>query len=321
VGFCGVLLRARLTWVVLLAPLLGCELVSGHDVRTRAIEAAGGGGAGGAGGAGGVGGVGGVGGRPAGGGGSAPCVACDGFECVDGVCQVPLPETGIVFRLRADVGVEVDDGGGVLRWTSAVGPIAAVQDFDGDRPALVAWGPGDDRSSLRFDGFGDHLALPAGFQHFEGGLSAFVVARPAPSEHGRFLDLGNGNGDDSIVFGRWSTTDELRYETHDAAGSLAAYKGTGAFETDALTLFEVVHETNGDAVLLRNGAALPISEAVPGGIPLVMRSQCWIGRSNFTSPGYLIGDVMEMVLYDRALSPAERVEVEGALQTFYGIVP
>jgi hypothetical protein len=291
--------------VVSTIALCGCELVSGIDDRGRAAGPGAGGGGGGGGGDGG-----------------SACPPCGTFECVDGVCDVPLPTDGLVLRLRADVGVVVDENGRVREWHGVGSGLVATQSVASNRPELTNWGQLDEHRGVAFDALAEsYLVLPPAFDSFPDGLSAFVVALATGSDHGRFLDLGNAMGDSSIVFGRWSTTDELRYETHDTS-ILAAYRGQAAFGLDDVQLFEVVHSTDtGEAVLLRNGHPLDLVEAVPGGIPSTPRLQCRIGRSNFTSPGYLTGMLVEVVLYARALSVQERGALESNLMAFYGIVP
>jgi hypothetical protein len=225
------------------------------------------------------------------------------------------PPAGLQIWLRADSGVK-QNGATVSLWTdlSPAGN-SAVQEKPAAQPTFVA-NAAAGRPALRFDGIDDALVLPEGFADFRQGLTAFVVARPAAGRAwARFIDLDVGPACDNIVFGQKDGADKLGFWVYSNSQTKGKVEAPGAVIAGELQSFCALLAPAGRVTLYRNGAAVATGDtSVPRSVP---RKPNGIAKSNSSGDPFFKGDLFELLLYNRALTEAERVYIDAYLGAKY----
>lgn len=223
----------------------------------------------------------------------------------------------LLLWYRGDAGVSVEEGA-VASWDSQAGQKApASQDYYGSQPAwLSPWFNG--QSALSFDGVDDSLNLPGAFYDFTSGLTIFVAVEPgAVGANQRFVEWGRVGGSDIITLGRAGLSNGLLFEVFDGPTGGGAITAPQALASGTPSIFTARLETTGLATLYKNGATLTsaLSNAKPAAL---FRDSNFIARSNqFAS--LFQGAVAEILLFNRALPPLEREQVEAYLRQRYAI--
>jgi hypothetical protein len=197
--------------------------------------------------------------------------------------------------------------GSVSRWTDQSGNGRdATQTAASERPKRVS--ASGSRSMIEFDGMDDALSLADGFEDFGAGLSFFAVVEvlgmPLCSS---LVQLSNGQEIDDIDFA--ITGDSLAYEV------AALYTvGPKAYELTQRIIAGVIHRTASDGVAeLRVDGEFLQAQSIDA--PIVkIRYDNFIGRSLYRDCSPLHARIGELLLYERALSDSERVDVEGYLR-------
>jgi len=227
----------------------------------------------------------------------------------------------------------------VTRWTdrSGRGNHALAPDSEvGTSPELVAGTLGSGHNVLRFDGIGDHLDIAANPAAFDGRAKTTVVLfRPSSVAAGRLVTLGYGAikpADPSAL---------PVYRTHNlflstvGGGSLralnrAADEATVIASTDANsvptgTYLVAVNRcaTDGATLAVIRNAAGTRSTASASGADADPRDHR-LGRigadAAYRSPApenFFQGDIAAVLIYNRALSDAELIQVEAFLFEHY----
>jgi hypothetical protein len=218
-----------------------------------------------------------------------------------------VPEEGLELWLRADRGV-VEVGEYVSTWKdSSAKQRDATQTATNYRPRLVKDAMSG-RSGVVFDGKDDYLRLPAFDASFEAGVSMFAVAlQESAAECDAIFEASNGSEIDDLHLGDWK--DAPIYEVGEPY----------LHPQDAMTsygmpeLLAVVHHDTGAAQLRRNSTGLVEGMlAVP---PMATRAESFIGRSLYQQCGTWHGGIAELLVYSRAVSDEELVQIETYLQT------
>lgn len=209
------------------------------------------------------------------------------------------PALGLALWLRADVGVTAT-GGAVSAWDD-MSPSGAdgLQPF-GDRQPLLTQLP-----AVRFDGVDDGLTLPAGFGRFDEGLTFVAVVRAGNGRFGAPLfGARTAAGTAEVAI---QAADGLRY----VVGKQTLTAPT-ALLPGRLEVVTVVHDAAG-AVVRVGGAPVAAGELA---LPVTaLREQVGVGRLGAAAFG---GDVLEVMLWTRAL-PADQLDVvEAALADAWG---
>jgi hypothetical protein len=226
------------------------------------------------------------------------------------------PTAGLQMWLRADQGVKTN-GQTVSAWLdqSPTGN-SAVQDKPAAQPTLVANALAG-RPSIRFDGSDDFFSLPDGFNDFRAGLTAFVVVRPAPGgAWSRFIDLDVGPACENIVFGRKDAADKLGFWVYTNSSTKGKVEAPGAVVANEVQSFCALLAPGGKVTLYKNGASVATGDtSMPKSTP---RKPNTLAKSNSGGGDPLFkGELFEILLYNRALSEAERSYVESYLNAKY----
>lgn len=167
---------------------------------------------------------------------------------------------------------------------------------------------------LFFDGNDDALRLPTGFDTWSGVSFYAVVEAFHNVGCAGILSFSNGDDDDDIEFGR-HTLNLLYYEV---LGEFVE-GATDAFEVDRRFLISVVQASSG-------AAELRLDRTLTGSGTILLpaagaRSQNYLGRNTYDEcPTSFHGHIGEVLLYPRALTPTEQVQVETYLAERWDLV-
>ena len=105
-------------------------------------------------------------------------------------------------------------------WRSEGNAIDARGNYHGTLQNGTVFTAGMTGEAFSFDGTDDYVDLPDGFANFTNGLTVGLWARPTSSGMwARFIDLGNGQANNNIMFVRRSTSSDLAFEVYDGAGN------------------------------------------------------------------------------------------------------
>lgn len=211
------------------------------------------------------------------------------------------PPAGLLAWFKADA-----YKGGVWTDHSGLGH-HATQPAAGSRPQDV-------EGALRFDGADDFLELPSQISEFRAGLSVWVVANvaagPATS---RFIDLGAGPSCDNVVFGR--KEGNLAFWAYANGQTRGKIELPGAVSVDKLAVYGAVAQPGGRVVLYRNG--VPLGAGTTSPLPGEARKPNFVGKSNYAGEPTFRGEISEILLYQRAVTDAERQHIEAYLGSKY----
>jgi len=206
--------------------------------------------------------------------------------------------------LQAGAGITADAEGRVQRWSDLSGRgHHAAQEDAAKRPALSARQPGEP-PALRFDGTDDFLQMPPGFRDFSKGVTVAVWACPTSTgSWARFLDLGNGDADDNVVFSRNATSADLCFQVY-VGKQMGQTNAKGAIEQDRWQHFAATQDARGSVAFYKDGkqvatAKLPVRKGA------VVRKLNYVARSNWGQDAWYKGFMDEIRVYRRALSAEE----------------
>ncbi len=164
--------------------------------------------------------------------------------------------------------------------------------------------------ALSFDGTDDYLDLPNGFRSFSGGMTVAVWARPtASSNWARFIDFGNGDANNNILFARGGTTNSLVFEVYDGNTTGGKVYGTGAITNNEWHHYVAAMTSTGQVVIYKDGVRVGLGNtSVPND---VLRTSNFIGESNWAGDAFYTGQMDDLRIYNRALTDAEIGQLAG----------
>jgi len=189
---------------------------------------------------------------------------------------------------------KLDEGSGVVAEDSS------ISDYNGVISG-AAW-INDDfyrGTVLSFDGDNDYIFVPEGFSDFDG-LTISVWAHPTSvKRYARFIDFGKGEGDNNILFGRSSTSNNLFFEIWNGTTRLAYVTANDAIQLNEWQHFAATVDVCGYSVLYKNGS--PIQTGTTSPPWNVTRDWNFIARSNWTTHDYYQGRLDDIRIYDKTL--------------------
>lgn len=164
---------------------------------------------------------------------------------------------------------------------------------------------GQPNTAMNFSGYNSYIQVPSGFSEFPGGMTVTVWARPTSAPYyARIFDFGNGQALGNIVWSRMDTSNDIYLSFTSTNGSSSAnLNAPGVFLLNQWRFYAVTVTPGGAAVSYVNG-----SSVTSGTLPLpdkVLRTQNFIGKSNWTGDPYYAGAMDDLRIYGRALSASE----------------
>jgi len=234
--------------------------------------------------------------------------------------------------LRADSGID-NPGGAVSVWQDRSNHgNDATQSVSTDRPTHATDSFGG-RDVVNFDGNADHLDFGTGFDSvFDGSFTMFVLLAPDdgdPNRDNTIFGLVSEDGNDRMVLGLDGNDDSLNhlYKTDgDSANNLIDPLPWPDGEQSKFTLISYVNNAGGMHYAYVDGN--PVPAAIVDGSGVINAnfasgvSTAFLGSANDGSGGHFPGSdrtwdggIAEFILYDGALSTADREAVEDYLLT------
>jgi len=230
---------------------------------------------------------------------------------LEGFTLKDIPAQGLALWLRADSGVTTT-GGAVSAWADQSGNRReAVQETAAKRPVLIPDAVRH-RPALRFDGVDDVLAATLPVEGL-GGLTIAIVAANAKDYAG-----GATHGENAAIF--WPETADWGWVYLSPFQSNVKFRfGTTqpnnlpfhirAASTSAFTLSVAVKDGPVDSLYVQG----TLAERYAGKAPAIKGTQPLLHLGAGARDTGFPGDIAEVLIYNRALSNAERQRLERAL--------
>ena len=231
------------------------------------------------------------------------------FDFSDLLSDAALLRLSPILWLRAeDLTATLGDGDAVTTWTDKMGSYNATQSTADNKPTLQT-SEINGKAVVRFDGSNDHLDATRPIS----GTSSFTVFTVRKN-------VGGSGGKTTFSWGSDSTTGG--YDHHYGSSKWGASWGSSnsivyPTQTEDTTNFYIINSMYNGSYhsIWKNG---------------VLGSTASKSNSNFTSGTMVIGDwingnnawsgdMAEIIIFNRALSDAERNQVEKSLSAYYGI--
>lgn len=168
-------------------------------------------------------------------------------------------------------------------------------------PTLTSDNSGNPNSAYYFDGINNYIDI--GDWENGGKMSFTFWARwDEFNNYSRIIDLGNGSSSNNIIISNYQTNNGLFFSIYTSGE-------TKLINTNTITLnqwdfYTATVDENGIMTLYKNGAQ--IAQKTDGVTPTtILRTQQFIGKSNFTADGYFKGAIDEVKIYNKALTNTE----------------
>jgi hypothetical protein len=219
----------------------------------------------------------------------------------------PVSQDGLDLWFDANLGVK-EANGVVVSWQDRSGHRRdALQTSTLFRPKLAKSALGG-KAGIVFDGVDDYLRIATVPGDFSLGVSIFVVMQQevdvAPCTG--FFEASNGSEIDDVHVGTWQNA--LLYEVAD--------KWVNPTEHPLLLaqpqLVAVVQQTTEAVQLRRNSNALVDSDVA---LPATIAREAFIGHTAYEGCQPFTGAIGEILLYGRAVSDSELIDIESYLNT------
>ncbi len=225
-----------------------------------------------------------------------------------------FPAAGVTLWLKADAGVATDGSNGVSVWAdqSVTGKDLA-QSVESSRPSLQG-NAVNGKPAIRFDGSNDHILTSSGNGWGTSGFSVMFLMKPSTTaNHNQQLGATGIWGQfffhTSLEGGVYVGTDQaMRMVPGTGAGQIP----DGTVRANSWQAYLFVFD-NGVGKFYKDGALVSSKTmAIPAN---------WSGFTlGVPSQHTIHGDVAEVMVYDRALSDAESVQLGVYLSLKYGIL-
>ncbi len=172
----------------------------------------------------------------------------------------------------------------------------------------IDWRPDQGKvgGALMLDGTPtSYVDLPNAVGSGPGGKTLALWAYPTASKRwARFIEFGNGENQDNILFSRFVFSDDLLLSTYrESAGGGRVY-ARGAIDPNAWQFLAVTLDDKGNAKIYKNGK--PVAEGFSGVVVRdVVRTENYIGRSNWSVDDNYQGLIDDVWIINTVLSDQE----------------
>jgi hypothetical protein len=225
----------------------------------------------------------------------------------------PISTTNLMLWLRADVGVTKNGSNRVSSWADQSGK-SMTATGQGTTDPLWVNNALNSYPAMQFDGVSNYFSLPSGFANFTAGTTIFVVAtQTVTTNNAHFVDFSAGFAVDVMSLLMSTTSNDLAYWEYN--GSWSGLTDSNALTLGTPYLTEFVEASSGSATLYVNATAQTTATIV---IPTnVTRTGNFIAKSDSTADALFEGNIEEVIVYNTALSTANRQAVESYLRAKY----
>jgi hypothetical protein len=160
---------------------------------------------------------------------------------------------------------------------------------------------GNPDSAYLFDGVNDYIDIG---DWTNGGAMSFTFwARwDAFNSYSRIVDLGNGSSSNNIIVGNYQTQNSLFFSAYNGATETKMW--TPTITLGQWDFYTTTVDANGIMTIYKNG--IQIDQRTDGFTPnYLLRTEQFIGKSNFIADKYFKGAIDDIRIYSIALSPSE----------------
>lgn len=229
---------------------------------------------------------------------------------------------GLVFWVKADAGVTTNTSGNVTEWADQSGHGNLATNITGSAPLYVASEPGlNNRPTLRFNGSSQKMVvanriLTNGIE----GCTIIAMAKADRNDNVSIVGIRTGGGNPFVQLDQ-NSAGQLRFIVRNSAGATAQalssqvhtniygmyagrlFKGTDTVWTNRVYFSKTTSEATGSANF---GTSTDLTSGTQ-----------YIG--GLGTPSSWLGDIAEIIVYERALSEAELGQVEEYLASRYKV--
>nr|WP_246506578.1 Ig-like domain-containing protein [Kistimonas asteriae] len=209
------------------------------------------------------------------------------------------PELDSVNSVDVNVAYSFSEGSGTS--ASDMGDGDQALTFSGS----ASWGTGHDGtgSALEMDGTSGAGEL-SGLQ--TGGamtVSTWVKFDSFSQNWSRVFDFGDGAGVDNILLGHVTTTNDLGFQVRDGDGTAHTLTVDDFFTAGEWVHVAATVDSSGMMTVYKNGVE---AGTLQGGVPPEkIRANNFIGKSNWSSDGYMDGAVDDFAVFNEALDATQ----------------
>lgn len=227
-----------------------------------------------------------------------------------------LTQSGLNLWLKGDYGIITSTAPAMNAWLDASGNgHTAVTQSAVNQPTLV--NPAvNGLPAVSFNGTNSYMYFAAAFANFTNGATILMAVKPSTLSSGRtFFDFGNGASNNNILLDERNNAGRVQFHSYSGATDSNVQADTG-MSTSAYCILEVVHTGGQFASIYKDGVL--IAQDTIFNIANVLRTGPYLGVQYGGGSGFYAGQIAEMLLYNRALTKAERLAAEGYLFSRYG---
>lgn len=218
----------------------------------------------------------------------------------------PTDIAGLNLWLKADALTGLSDGDGVASWPGSSTGVTATQSNAASKP-LYKTGIFNGNPVLRFDGSNDFMDLDGFTSTAVQTLFAVVKSANPTKNYQRLVMVQDTNYSSMVDVSGGVGTAGMGIYAGGASGVGAA------FDTSAALVFSAVYN-GASSKVLKNGVQLATGTVGTG----VSSLFCLGSNYPDTTADNFQGDLAELIIYNSALSDANRQSVEAYLKTKYG---
>jgi hypothetical protein len=162
--------------------------------------------------------------------------------------------------------------------------------------------------------------LPAGFDDFTSGITIMAFVRfESANNWERILDFGNGDEDNNILLARAGTSNDLRFDNYTGTTlSLPITTLDGGISNTDWGFYAIRLDGLSYKILNQLTNSSGPSSALPTN---VVRTNKYIGRSNWAGDAYFAGKIGIIAIYNTALSDSDITAFYDLYKTRYFSVP
>jgi len=130
----------------------------------------------------------------------------------------------------------------------------------------------------------------------------------------RIIDFGSGSPKNNIILARLSTSDNLVWDIYGKTNAEVFRAGNGA-AASGKKLAIATNDSNSQNLYTASGNVQGSGIALPAGV----KTNMYIGKSNWGADAPLQGKIYHLSIYDRVLTSDEIAHVQSILNTQYGL--
>lgn len=151
---------------------------------------------------------------------------------------------------------------------------------------------------------GGYIDIPDFDEDFSAGITVEAWVRyDSLASWSRILDFGNGAPSDNIVFANDGTSSTLRLNLHNGTSVTASSSVSGAvLATGSWMHVCVTIDGSGNGKIFKNGAQVGKTITGQARPTTINRTNCFIGKSNWSSDAGFTGRIARLRIWNRALS-------------------